>query len=69
MPNNPVFHHSNTSHLRFVHVTPAPVLARFEGLDDRMAARKIMFSRVAIRRRIAAANVAACQAQTQMHPG
>ena len=36
MPNNPVFHHSNTSHLRFVHVTPAPVLARFEGLDQRV---------------------------------
>ena len=69
MPNTPVFHHSNTSHLSLVDVTPAPVFARFEGLDDRMAARKIMFSGVAIRRLIAAANVAACQAQTQMHPG
>ena len=68
MPNNPVFHHSNTSHLSLVDVTPTPVFTRFEGLDDRMAARKKMFSGVAIRRRFAAADVTASQTQAQMQP-
>jgi hypothetical protein len=33
---------------RFVNVTPAPVLAWFEGLDDRMPAYMKMFPRVPI---------------------
>ena len=48
----PVFHRSNfpcfRSDLRFVNVTPAPVLARFEGLDDRVAGCVKMFSGVPI---------------------
>src|SRR5258708_16277938 len=56
------------SHLSLVDVTPTPVFTRFEGLDDRMAARKKMFSGVAIRRRFAAADVTASQTQAQMQP-
>ena len=53
-PNTPVLPYSNTpfrfrSDFRFVNVTPAPVLARFEGLDDRVAGCVKMFSGVPIR--------------------
>ena len=57
------------SHLGLVHIAPAPVLSRLEGLDDRVAACMEVFSRVLVRRGVATANVAACQAQAQMHPG
>jgi hypothetical protein len=49
----PIFQHSNfpffCSDLRFVNVTPAPVLARFEGLDNGMAACVKVFSGMPIR--------------------
>ena len=47
------------SHFAFVDVTPTPVFARFERLDDRVTAGKKMFARVAVRRGVATADVAA----------
>jgi hypothetical protein len=51
LPITPSLHDSNTTILLyfcFVNVTPAPVLARFEGLDDRVAGCVKMFSGVPI---------------------
>src|SRR5512133_2735633 len=52
----------------FVHVAPRPVLPRLERLDDRVACGVEMLGRVAVRRRITAADVSARAAQAQMHP-
>src|SRR5258708_6956101 len=62
-------HRSLALHFHFVHVTPAPVLARLEGLDDGMPGRVEVFGRVRVLRAVAAADVPAGQAQAQMHPG
>jgi hypothetical protein len=51
-----------------VHVTPAPVLAGLEGLDDGVTALMEMMCRVPMGRGIAAADMTACQTQAQMHP-
>ena len=56
------------SNHRLVHVTPAPILAGLEGLDDWVTAMMEMTSRVPMRRGIAAADVTAGEAQAQMHP-
>ena len=56
------------SNHRLVHVTPAPILAGLEGLDDWVTAMMEMTSRVPMRRGIAAADVTACQTQAQMQP-
>src|SRR5260221_11101297 len=62
-------HRSLALHFHFVHVTPAPVLARLEGLDDGMPGRVEVFGRVRVLRAVAAADVPAGQAQAQMYPG
>src|SRR5215813_12526532 len=53
---------------KFVGVTPHPLFARLEGRNHRMFSRVIMFRRVLVRRRIAASDVPAGQAQSQMQP-
>src|SRR5689334_6513512 len=52
-----------------VHVAPAPVFARLERLDDGMAGRVEVFGGVPILRVVAAADMAADQALTQVDPG
>lgn len=56
------------SDLRFVHVTPAPVLSRLEGLDDRMLRFVEMLPCMLLRGGIATADVTAGETQAQMHP-
>jgi len=51
-----------------VYEAPAPVFPRLEGLDDRMAGALEVLSRVLIGGGIAAAHMAACEAQAEMHP-
>src|SRR5574341_68421 len=53
---------------KLVGVTPHPIFARLERTNHRVLRRAVMFRRVLVRRRIAAANVTAGQAQSQMHP-
>src|SRR5215468_317264 len=52
----------------FVDITPHPLFARLEGTNQWMAGRMIMFRRVLVRRRVAAADVPARQTQAQMQP-
>src|ERR1700693_5406241 len=56
------------SDFRLVDIAPAPILSRFEGLDDRVPAVVEMLPRMPMRRGVAAADVTAGQAQAQMHP-
>lgn len=51
-----------------VHVTPPPALARLEGLHDRMGALAEVRAGMAARRRVAAADVAAAEAQAEVNP-
>ena len=55
-------------HEQFVDVAPRPVLTRLEAADDRVARLVKVLRRVLVRRAVAAAHVAARQAQSQMHP-
>jgi hypothetical protein len=59
---------SSEIELELIDVTPAPGFARFKGPYNRMLRRVEMFRRMFIWRRIAAADVAADQAEPQMHP-
>jgi hypothetical protein len=59
---------SSLSDHRFVHVTPAPILSRLEGLDDRMLTFVEMLPGVLQRRGITAADVTAGKAQAQVYP-
>jgi hypothetical protein len=59
------FHLSN-SHFRLIDVAPAPVLARLEGLNNRVRGALEMSSRVPVRRGVAAADVTAGQAKPQV---
>jgi len=52
----------------FVDVAPAPILSGLEGSDEGVLGGVEMFCGMAIFRRIAAAYVAADQAQPKMHP-
>src|SRR5215831_3790488 len=52
----------------FVHKAPHPIFAGFDGLHQRMGGRVKVFCRVAILRRIAAAHVAADQAEAKVDP-
>ena len=52
-----------------VDVAPAPILARLEGLDNRVIGRVKMLCSVFVFRRIAAADVPADKALAQVHPG
>lgn len=56
------------SHCHVVDVAPSPVLARLEGLDNWMAGLLVMGGRVTVRRRVAASDVPAGQAEPQMYP-
>jgi hypothetical protein len=56
------------SHRHVVDVAPSPVLARLEGLDNWMAGFLVMGGRVTVRRRVAASDVPADQAEPQMYP-
>jgi hypothetical protein len=51
-----------------IDVTPPPVLSGLEGLDDGMLRRVKMLGRVTILRVIAASDVSARQAQSEVHP-
>ena len=52
----------------FIHVAPAPVLAGFDRLDQRMARHVEMLGGVFVFRRVATADVSACEAHAQVHP-
>src|ERR1700687_4303470 len=56
------------SDVGLVDVAPAPILARLEGLDDRMALGAKMGAGGLVLGRIAAADVAADQAEPQVDP-
>jgi hypothetical protein len=56
------------SNHRLVHIAPTPILARLKRLDDRVTGRVEMLSRVPVWRGIAAADMAAGEAQAQMYP-
>ncbi len=56
------------SHRHVVDIAPSPVLARLEGLDNWMAGLLVMGGRVTVRRRVAASDVPAGQAEPQMYP-
>lgn len=59
---------SNQLQVYLVHVAPAPVLVRLERLDDGMASRMKVFPGVLVLRVVAAAYVAARQAEAQVYP-
>jgi hypothetical protein len=59
---------SGVLHLDLVGVAPAPVFARFEGLDDGVFGLVEVFGGVAIRRAIATTDMSAREAQTQVDP-
>src|SRR5690242_758093 len=52
----------------FVHITPTPVLPRLKGLDDWVLGLMKVFGGMLVLRRVAAANVAALQTETQVYP-
>ena len=54
--------------VQLVHVTPQPIFARLETLNDRMAGFVEMLGGVPIRRIVAAPDVSARQAKTQVYP-
>ena len=56
------------SEVHLVGVAPAPGLSRLEGLDDRMLRFVIVLPRMPVRGVVAAADVAARQAESQMDP-
>ena len=56
------------SDVGIVDIAPAPVLARLERLDDRVPGGVGVSASVPERRRVAAADLSAGQAQPQMHP-
>jgi len=66
-PRNEAAPHGLVQH-DFVDVAPAPILSGLEGSDEGVLGGVEMFCGMAIFRRIAAANVAADQAQAKMHP-
>jgi hypothetical protein len=54
--------------IQLVHVTPAPVFARFKRLDNRVLCAMEVFAGVAVPGRIAATHVAADQTLAQVNP-
>jgi hypothetical protein len=51
-----------------VHVTPQPIFAGLETLDDWVLCLMKMFGRMAIRRIVATAHMTACQTKSEVHP-
>src|SRR5271154_6189100 len=58
-----------SSQKHFVHIAPAPVLARLEGLDDRVLGLMEVLGGMLVLGRVAAADVAADEALPQVDPG
>jgi hypothetical protein len=56
------------THEHVVYITPAPILAWLERLDDWVLRLVKMFGCMLVLRRVAAAHVPALQAKTQVHP-
>src|SRR5579872_2961282 len=56
------------SHKHFVYITPSPVLPRLKRLHDRMLGLMKVFGRVFVLGRIAAADVTADEALSQVDP-
>jgi hypothetical protein len=52
-----------------VEVTPAPVFSRLEGLDDRVIGRMKMLGGMLVLRIVAASNMPAFKADSQVYPG
>jgi hypothetical protein len=52
----------------FVDITPTPVLPRLKRLDNWVRRLMEVFGGMLVLRRVAAANVAALQTETQVHP-
>jgi hypothetical protein len=66
------FHENNSSHklagLDLVHVTPDPAFSRLDGADQRMLRFMEVLGGMLVLRRVAAANMAAYETQTQVNP-
>src|SRR5579863_9044532 len=60
---------STISNFYFIDVTPSPILAGFDGLNDGMLRGVKMFRGVLVLGRVAAAHVAAGETHAQVHPG
>src|SRR6185312_7436474 len=60
--------HAGPSHFDFIHVAPAPVLARLEGLHDGVLRGVGVPGGVLVGRRIAAAHVTTREAEPQVNP-
>jgi hypothetical protein len=63
-----LFEEFKTSNFYFIGVTPSPILAGLDGLNDGMLRGVKMFGGVLVLRRIAAADVAAGETHAQMDP-
>ena len=57
-----------TLNLDLVHVTPAPIFARLERLDDGVLGAVKMFGGVTVGRAVATSDVAAREAEAQVDP-
>lgn len=67
-PSAPGPKNADDSDFDLVHIAPAPVFAGLERLDDGMFRGMKMFGGVLVLRAVAAADVAADQAKSQMDP-
>src|SRR5215471_3316978 len=56
-------------HDNLVDIAPSPAFGRVVALDDRMAGLVKVLGCVSVRRAVAAADMATCPAEAQMHPG
>jgi hypothetical protein len=64
-----LFDQSRTSNFDLIHITPSPILAGFDGLDDGVLGRAKVLRGVPVLGRVATAYVAAGEAHPQVHPG
>ncbi len=53
---------------QFIYITPAPLFARLKRLDDWMGSLTKVLRSMTVGRRIAATNVTACHAESQVDP-
>jgi len=53
---------------QFIYITPAPLFARLKRLDDWMGSLTKMLRSMTVRRGIAAPNMTACHAESQVDP-
>jgi hypothetical protein len=66
--SRPAQDHKSWLYFYLIDVAPPPVFSGFKRLDYRMMGRVKMLGCVLIRRTVAAADVSACKAETQMNP-